>query len=695
VLDGDDLKRIGKSEGLAGDVVFRIRKDSRRGIYWIITSKAIGYLKDGSIKTVESFPYNNNYDLYFDENSAGLWVLSSNGIYHVDAEKMIADHVDDYRLYTLSSGLPYVATLHSCSYMSPEGFLYVAGRHGVIKFNTAGLADRNEDIKLGISSVYCSKAGDITENKGVYRIPAESGRIRIKGSVMDYTLTDPRVRMFLEGLKDEGITELRSRLVPLEYSELPYGDYTLHIQVIAENGSDVICEETCTIIKAPHVWELQVVRLVGSILFVLAAAGMVWYVRKSNAIRKKYDELKEAKDEIERTQNRNMRFIANMAHELRTPVNTIMCMDEMIFREDAADVPKTYFNNVLKYAKDIRIASENLIGLFEDLFELTIINSGNTQPDEHEYDVDEFLKPIVAMIRGRCESKDLLFDVSVDEILPRRLFGDVEKMRVVLSNLGFNAVRCTYGGKLEFAVSMIRRVNDSCELCFSIKNTDSDSNGAFSEKFISEFENRDDTMEARKFGTRLGLGVSGKYAEMMGGKISCSSLNGEGAGIEFTILQKIVDSVPIGEFSEREAEDIKGSYVPQFMAPDVDILVVDEDPMELRTVKELLRETRIFVSTANNGEECIQKLKETKFDMVFLDYMLPVMDVTETLGEIKKINPDVPVYVFSADSSLAGDFYESKGFDGYLVKPFDGVTMERAIMRHIPEKLIMKTYDRV
>ncbi|MBR2187073.1 MAG: response regulator, partial [Lachnospiraceae bacterium] len=135
----------------------------------------------------------------------------------------------------------------------------------------------------------------------------------------------------------------------------------------------------------------------------------------------------------------------------------------------------------------------------------------------------------------------------------------------------------------------------------------------------------------------------------------------------------------------------KGPYVPQFIAPDAEVLVVDDNPMNLNVIKGLLKATKVFVSTASSGEECLEKLKYSSFNVVLLDHMMPGMDGIETLEKIRVNHPDLPVYALTANSMAGGEeFYKSKGFDGYLSKPIESAVLERAIMKHIPEEIMMK-----
>ncbi|MBQ7557626.1 MAG: response regulator, partial [Lachnospiraceae bacterium] len=134
-----------------------------------------------------------------------------------------------------------------------------------------------------------------------------------------------------------------------------------------------------------------------------------------------------------------------------------------------------------------------------------------------------------------------------------------------------------------------------------------------------------------------------------------------------------------------------GAYVPQFIAPDADILVVDDNPMNLTVIKGLLAPTRMFITTAESGEECLEKLRFSDFNVVLLDHMMPGMDGVETVARIREKHPDLPVYALTANATAGGnDFYISKGFNGYLSKPIDTVLLEKTIMKHLPEEIMMK-----
>ncbi|MCR5251647.1 MAG: response regulator [Lachnospiraceae bacterium] len=687
VINGEHVSRIGRDEGLTSDVILRIKKDNERDLYWLITSNSIEYYKDGIMYNVTSFPYNNNYDLYFDDRN-DVWVLSSYGIYMVNKLDMLSDTVTDFRHYTIANGLPYSVTGNSFSTLEKDGDLYIAGREGVIHVNIDHYYDTNIQIKTGINSVYCDDRAILPDADGVYTIPESAGRIRIMASVMDYTNINPLVRVYLEGSGDEGITVKRNQLTPLEYTGLPYGTYKMHIQVLGNNESEVLTDDIFTVIKKPRLTELLIIKILLLTLLVALAGFIVWRVMKTTVISRQYDEIRQAKDDAERANTAKTRFLANMSHEIRTPINTIMGMNEMTLREDATGVPKNYFLSVVNYSLDIRNASESLLGLINDLLDMSKIESGKMHLVEVEYDVQDLLRSIVSMIRVRSIQKELTFDVVVDEVLPRRLYGDSAKIRQIVLNLLTNAVKYTEIGGFSLNVSMPSRNDDICELRIAVVDTGMGIKEEDMEKLFSAYERLDEEKNSNIQGTGLGLDISRRFAELMGGSLTCTSEYGKGSEFVLSIRQKIVDETPLGAFLEQAETVAKGPYVPQFVAPDADVLVVDDNPMNLNVMRGLLKATKVFVTTASSGEECLELIKNTKFNIVFLDHMMPGMDGVETVEQIRSFDRDLPVYALTANSTAGEEFYISKGFNGYLAKPVDSRLLERTIMRHLPEAMM-------
>lgn len=685
IIGRDSVKKLGRDDGLTSEVIMRVIKDEERGVYWLVTSNSLEFIKNGEITPLTTFPYNNNYDMIFDDNG-GIWVTSSYGIYCIDGKAMADNDITDYKLYTVANGLPYAITTNSYSARKDNGDLYIPGRSGVIKVNINNYFEVSDRVMTDVRAVYCDEEQIFPDEEGIYHIPASKGRVQISASVMDYTMLDPTVKMFLENGPDGGLTVSRSELSSLEYTNLPYGDYKLHLQIVDRNTGEVMQDSTFMISKAARLYELLVVKILLAVLLAALAGFIVWRVMRTTVIARQYNEIRSAKEEAERANSAKSRFLANMSHEIRTPINTIMGMNEMLLREDPTGVPNSYFMSVMNYAFDIRNASESLLGLINDLLDMSKIESGKMHLVEQEYDVQDMLRSAVALIRVRSVEKALTFDVAVDEVMPRRMFGDMGKIKQILVNLLSNAVKYTTVGGIMLSVTMTEREGDTASLRFSVKDTGIGIKQEDMGKLFNAYERLDEELNSGIEGTGLGLDISGRFAALMGGKIECESVYREGSEFIFTVKQRIVDARPLGVFTEHDEGAAAGPYIPLFIAPDADILVVDDNPANLEVVKGLLRATRVFVTTSQSGADALEKMADTHFDVVFLDLIMPGMDGVEVAGKIREFDKTTPVYALSANVAESEEYYRTRGFNGYLPKPVDGESLEKTIMKHIPEE---------
>ena len=687
VLENEKITNITREEGLTSDVILRIKKDEERDVIWIITSNSIQYIKDGALKTVTGFPYSNNYDIYFDEND-NLWILSSMGLYIVKDRDMLSDSIVDYDLYTVRNGLPYAITGNSFSAMSDDGEMFIAGRQGVIKTGVKILNQSSSFVKAALESIDCDGEPVYPNEEGQFTIPSEINRVKILPDVYEYSMEDPLVHVYLEGVSDEGIYKNKSSLSALEYTDLPYGNYDLHIEIFEKEGRTVLSEEVYHLYKKPRITELLIIKILRVLIIAAIVGIIIWHLIKNTVIRKQYEEIRQAKDEADRANSAKTRFLSNITHEIRTPINTIRGMDEMILREDANGVPKEYFTSIMNYAGDIRDASESLLSIINDFLDISKVESGEMNLVEQSYDVRTLLRSVVSMVRARSTEKELTFDVSVDETLPRHLYGDSVKIKEIILNLLNNAVKYTEKGGFILGVTMKERTDDICTIVFSVKDTGIGIKSGDMDKLFTAYERLEENNNNSK-GTGLSLDISRRFAELMRGTLICKSTYGKGSEFVLTVNQKILDPTPVGPFLEQE-DDSVSSYVPQFIAPDADVLVVDDTPINLSVIRGLLKPTKIFVTTASSGEECLEKLKETAFNVVLLDHMMPGMDGIETVEKIREKYPDLPVYVLAANSALSEEYYISRGFTGRLTKPVDSLILEKTIMKHLPEEILEK-----
>ena len=692
IISDSVIQRYGRDDGLTSDVVMRIKEDKKNGVVWLVTSNSIQYMKGGRVKNITSFPYNNNYDLYLNEKN-DMWVLASSGIYTVKAEDLLSDSVSDYKLYTVANGLPSSVTSNSYSALDENGNLYIACREGVSCVNINHYMEQKIQIKTDLNSVYCGNKKIIPNGNGTFIIPASDERIKITASVMDYSMANPPVRVFLEGAKDEGITVNRDELSALEYTNLSYGYYTFHIQVLSQNKNDILLDNSFSIIKRFRLIELMEFRFIIIVLLILAAGFIVWRVMKSTVILNQYRQLQNAKEEAVRASRTKSRFLSNMSKEIITPINTIMGMNEMILREDAKDVPKNYFSSIMSYGMNVREAADALLTLVNDLLEITRIESGKITLHENEYDVQNLLRSIIIPARQKNLSKGLNLNFDIDQMIPTRLCGDVGKIKQILLNLLFNAIKYTEKGEVDFKISMESRTNESCDLCIRVKDTGGGMPPEIIETIFDAYGAFEKDARELHLKTGLGLDISRRFAELMGGVLVCTSEVGKGSVFILTLTQKIIDAKPIGTFIESEEGAQRNSYIPEFIAPDADVLVASENLDNLNVLDNLLKATKVFVTRADSRQEFVDKNRETTFNIAFIDELLFEDDenkIDEFISKIKEIRPELPLYVITENASADEEYYKHKGFYGTISLPVDPLLLEKTIMKHLPEEMMEK-----
>ena len=250
IRDYKVVDTIGPEDGLKSQVVMKITPC--RGGFLYVTSNAIYYDNGTQIKALSSFPYSNNYDVFIAENNKA-WVLSSAGIFVLDEKDLLADNANNYMLLNRTRGLNTSVTANGFYSLKGDN-LYLPCTDGVRKVSISDYDSFNTSYEIRVSEIL---AGDdvIEPVNGVYTIPAISGRIVFDVAVMNYALSNPLLHIFLEGTEDEGITCYQRDMQSLIYTNLPFGEYKLHVQVLDTAGKHVIREEVFKVNKESQLYE--------------------------------------------------------------------------------------------------------------------------------------------------------------------------------------------------------------------------------------------------------------------------------------------------------------------------------------------------------------------------------------------------------------------------------------------------------
>ncbi len=379
-------------------------------------------------------------------------------------------------------------------------------------------------------------------------------------------------------------------------------------------------------------------------------------------------------------------FLANMSHEIRTPINAVLGMNEMILREEREP-------EIRGYAENIRTAGNSLLAIVNDVLDISKIESGRIEISNGEYELSSLVSDCCSMTALRAQEKGLSMNVVCDGEIPLKLIGDEPHIRQVVVNLLTNAVKYTENGGVTLTVSGAVD-GDLCRLRFSVLDTGSGISEADQGKLFDQFQ-RLDLMRNRNIeGTGLGLAIVHRLTELMGGTISVKSVLGEGSEFLFEVPQRIAAGAPSGKLNVNYSTAEPAVYSHSFEAPEASVLVVDDLPVNLLVIVNLLKDTRIQTDTAGSGAECLEAASRKHYDLILMDHMMPEMDGVETYRRLRSDanspNCGTPVIMLTANA-LAGvrEEYLSEGFADYIPKPVRGDRLEQVIRKNLPPELVL------
>ncbi|MCR5023782.1 MAG: response regulator [Lachnospiraceae bacterium] len=386
-------------------------------------------------------------------------------------------------------------------------------------------------------------------------------------------------------------------------------------------------------------------------------------------------------------------FLANMSHEIRTPLNAVLGMDELIIMETEKrkDIDPAFTGRIKEYAENIQDAGQVLLSVINDILDLTKIESGKMELKPAPYSLHGMINDVSTMVRVKAEQKGLLYVEKTDPAIPDNLIGDELRIRQIMINLLNNAVKYTDSGKIELDIEMRDRTEKSLSLCILVK----DSGIGIKEENIpyifGDFQRLEEGANHRIEGTGLGLSIVKRMITRMNGSIDVNSKYGLGSVFTALIPQEISDE-PVVKKPENK-KNRRLSDLITYHTPDCRYLVVDDNNLNILVAKRFLGGLGGKTDTVLSGEEALQKMRQEKYDLIFMDHMMPGLDGIETyeksLEDPANINSATPVIMMTANA-LSGvrEEYLSKGFADYISKPIDIKELMRVVSLHLPEDKI-------